>query len=32
MNLQNSFDLKVAEKEILPAIKAGVRPFVRKVA
>jgi addiction module HigA family antidote len=32
LNLQNRFDLKVAQKTILPKIEKGVRPLGRQVA
>lgn len=32
LNLQSRFDLKIAQKTILPAIEKGVRPCSRKVA
>jgi addiction module HigA family antidote len=32
LNLQSRFDLKVAQKTILPKIEKGVRPCSRKVA
>jgi len=32
LNLQNRYDLKVAETTLLPKIKRGVRPYERKVA
>lgn len=32
LNLQNRFDLKVAQKTLLPQIEKGVRPLSRRVA
>ena len=32
LNLQSRFDLKIAQKTILPKIEKGVRPCTRKVA
>ena len=32
LNLQNRFDLKVAQKTLLPQIEKGVRPLGRRVA
>ena len=32
LNIQNRFDLKVAQKTLLPKIEKGVRPLARKVA
>lgn len=32
LNLQNRFDLKVAQRTLLPKIEKGVRPYVRRVA
>ena len=32
LNLQSRFDLKIAQKTILPKIEKGVRPCIRKVA
>lgn len=32
LNLQNRYDLKLAKKSLLPSIKKGVRPLIKKVA
>jgi addiction module HigA family antidote len=32
LNLQNRFDLKIAQKTLLPKIEKGVRPLERQVA
>ena len=32
LNLQNRFDLKIAQKTILPKIEKGVRPLEKRVA